>query len=77
MLFRSPPGARATASETDRSVETIEREATAEDIERIESLTLEDFAADFSAIELPTEGTMSKDQMRGAVESFLATLRER
>jgi len=73
----SPPGARATASETVRSVETVEREATAEDIERIESLTLEDFAADFSAVELPTEGTMSEDQMHGAVESFLATLRER
>ena len=48
-----------------------------DDIERIESLTLEDFAADFSAVELPTEGRMSEDQMKDAVESFLDTLRER
>jgi hypothetical protein len=38
---------------------------------------LEDFAADFNAVELPTEGRMSEDQMKDAVESFLDTLRER
>ena len=73
----SPPGPRTAPSEALRAVETVERDATAEDIERIESLTLEDFAADFSAVELPTEGRMSEDQMKDAVESFLETLRER
>ena len=73
----SPPEARATVPETIHSVETVEREATAEDIDRIESLTLEDFVADFNAVELPTEGPMSDDQMKDAVESFLGTLRER
>lgn len=73
----SPPEARATVPESIRSVEAVEREATVEDIDRIESLTLGDFAADFSAVELPTEGPMSEDQMKDAVESFLATLCER
>ena len=73
----NPPSARTAPSEAIRAVETVERDATAEDIERIESLTLEDFAADFSAVELPTEGRMSEDQMKHAVESFLETLRER
>ena len=73
----SPPDPRTAPSEAIRAVETFERDATADDIERIESLTLEDFAADFSAVELPTEGRMSEDQMKDAVESFLDTLRER
>ena len=73
----SPPDPRTAPSEAIRAVETVERDATTEDIERIESLTLEDFAADFSAVELPTEGRMSEDQMKDAVESFLDTLRER
>ena len=73
----SPPGPRSAPSEAIRAVETVERDAITDDIERIESLTLEDFAADFSAVELPTEGRMSDDQMKDAVESFLETLRER
>jgi type IV secretion system protein VirD4 len=73
----NPPSARTAPSEAIRAVETVERDARAEDIERIESLTLEDFAADFSAVELPAEGRMSEDQMKEAVESFLETLRER
>jgi type IV secretion system protein VirD4 len=73
----SPTGPRTAPSEALRAVETVERDATAEDIERIESLTLEEFAADFSAVKLPTEGRMSEDQMKDAVENFLETLRER
>jgi type IV secretion system protein VirD4 len=73
----NPPVTGAAPAEALRGAETVEREATAEDIERIESLTLEDFAADFSAVDLPTEGRMSEDQMKDAVESFLDTLRER
>jgi type IV secretion system protein VirD4 len=71
------PDAGLAPAEAFHGAEAVEREATAEDIERIESLTLEDFAADFSAVELPTEGRMSEDQMKDAVESFLDTLRER
>jgi type IV secretion system protein VirD4 len=76
-LSGSPPDPLTAPSEAIRAVETVERDATTDDIERIESLTLEDFAADFSAVELPTEGRMSEDQMKDAVESFLDTLRER
>jgi type IV secretion system protein VirD4 len=71
------PDAGVAPAEALHGAETVEREATAEDIERIESLTLEDFAADFSAVDLPTEGRMSEDQMKDSVESFLDTLRER
>ena len=71
------PDAGVAPAEALHGAETVEREATAEDIERIESLTLEDFAADFSAVELPTEGRMSEVQMKDAVECFLDTLRER
>ena len=73
----STPDPRTAPPEAIRAFETVERDATTDDIERIESLTLEDFAADFSAVELPTEGRMSEDQMKDAVESFLDTLRER
>ena len=73
----NPPDTGAAPAEAFHGAETVAREATTEDIERIESLTLEDFAADFSAVELPTEGRMSEDQMKDAVESFLDTLRER
>jgi hypothetical protein len=54
------------------------REATIEDVDRIESLTLEDFAADFSQVELratePGE-RMSEQDLGAAVESFLASLK--
>ncbi len=54
-----------------------EREATAEDVNRIDSLTLDDFAADFSKVILPESGRLSEQDLNVAVESFLATLRER
>lgn len=57
----------------------VTREATAEDIERLESLTLEDFAAPLSEIKLPQKGEgerLSAEEMNAAVESFLQSLRE-
>jgi type IV secretion system protein VirD4 len=85
------PGPRADAAAITPSVQAGEgtgpseasspadviREATVEDIDRIDSLTLEDFAADFSAVKIPTEGPVSEQAMHEAVEGFLATLRER
>lgn len=56
------------------------REATAEDIERIDSLTLEDFAAPLSEVKLPQKGEgerLTGEEMSAAVESFLESLRER
>jgi len=56
------------------------REATEEDLARIEQLTLEDFDVDLSGVQIPqkTDGErLSADELNQAVESFLTTLRER
>jgi type IV secretion system protein VirD4 len=55
------------------------REATAQDIEHIDELTLEDFAVDFGSVVLPEKPAgerMTTAEMDVAVESFLAALRE-
>jgi type IV secretion system protein VirD4 len=57
----------------------VVREATLADIDRIGSLTLDDFAADFDKVQLPdkAEGErMTSEELKVAAESFLATLRE-
>jgi type IV secretion system protein VirD4 len=54
-----------------------EREATMEDIERIDSLKLEDFAVDFDRVKLPESGRLSDEDMSIAVESLVSILRER
>ena len=53
------------------------REATIEDIERIEELKLEDFATDFSEVKLPDAERLTEEDLGVAVESFLSSLRER
>lgn len=56
------------------------RRATAQDIERIEQLKLEDFDVDLSAVQLPEkpEGErLTPQELDTAVESFLSALRER
>jgi len=56
------------------------REATAEDLERLGSLTLEDFAAPLSEVQLPQKGEgerLTGEEMNAAVEVFLESLRER
>jgi hypothetical protein len=51
------------------------REATVKDIERIETLTLEDFATDFSKVQIPDkEGPLADPEMDLAVDSFLGSL---
>ena len=76
-----PPGPATESHVADVDMQPdgkpLERDATIDDIERIESLTLEDFAADFSAIELPTEGQMSTEQIKDAALLFVETLRAR
>ena len=52
------------------------REAAIADLDRLESLTLDDFAADFSKLQLP-EGPLSEGDLSRAAASFLDTLRER
>ena len=58
----------------ESSAETIERDATPADVERIESITLEDFAADLSQVKLPASGRLSDRDVKVAVESYLGTL---
>ena len=78
-LFEIAPASAPPADSKPR--ETPEappatREATAADIDRLETLTLEDFAADFSKVELP-EGPLSEGDLSRAVESFIDSLKER
>jgi type IV secretion system protein VirD4 len=56
--------------------EPVTREATLDDLDRLDSLTLEDFAVNFEAVKLP-EGPLSEEDLSRAVENFLDTLRER
>jgi type IV secretion system protein VirD4 len=56
------------------------RKATLEDVERIETLTLEDFDLDLSNVQLPdkAEGErFTEREMQVAVQSFLSSLKER
>ena len=58
-----------------RKEEGVIREGTLADVERIEALTLEDFATDFSKVRIPDQdGPLSDAEMRVAVESFLVSL---
>jgi len=77
LITPSPPAGEGTGPGEASSPADVIREATVEDIDRIDSLTLDDFAADFSAVNIPTEDPMSEQAMHEAVEGFLATLRER
>jgi len=55
--------------------EPVIRDGTVNDIERIESLTLEDFATDFSKLPLPDkEGPLSDGEIKIAADAFLKTL---
>jgi hypothetical protein len=56
------------------------RAVTADDIEHIEQLTLEDFDIDFDKVKLPPKAAgelFSKEELDTAVDGFLAALRER
>lgn len=79
----APPKNEPQSSETPAAVPPVEdpivtREARPEDVERIDSLTLEDFATDFSKLQMPQrEGPLSDVEMSAAVESFVSALRAR
>jgi type IV secretion system protein VirD4 len=69
----------AQQDSTSRSVHAKERGVpTLEDIEQLDGLTLQDFAADFSRVELPShDGPWSEQEMKVAVHTFLETLEGR
>jgi hypothetical protein len=64
------------AGRTEPAAETVQvREATVADLEREESLTLEDYETDFSQVPMPDhEGPVSDVELERAVAGFLETL---
>jgi type IV secretion system protein VirD4 len=84
LISRETPPADTQSSGVDRSLSgaadsaPVTRAATVEDLDRLDTLTLEDFETDFSRIELPnTEpGELLSDaELGAAVEGFLASLK--
>jgi type IV secretion system protein VirD4 len=76
---RNRPGDPDIAPEEAAQKTQRTRAATAEDIERIDELTLEDFAVDFSKVILPEKAPgerMTAQEMDTAVESFIAGLKD-
>jgi type IV secretion system protein VirD4 len=54
------------------------REGSVEDIDRLESLTLQDFATDFSAVPIPDkEGPLTDNEMNVAVDAFVNSVERR
>jgi type IV secretion system protein VirD4 len=49
-------------------------EASVEDVDRADTLTLEDFETDFSRVDIPEEGPLTTEQLQTAVTTFLDTL---
>lgn len=80
ILVPASPAADASGNASSTPTPTpLTREATAEDIERIDTLTLEDFAAPLTDVRLPQKGEgerLTAEEMNTAVESFLESLRE-
>ena len=67
----------ASGGETREAKKPVFREATVEDIDRLDSLTLEDFEAPLGEIELPEKADgerLTAEEMNAAVEQFLQTL---
>jgi type IV secretion system protein VirD4 len=69
-----------TVAEQEAESAPVVREATVEDIDRLESLTLEDFDVDFDRVKVPEKPDgerLTPQELQSAVEGFLDTLRER
>jgi type IV secretion system protein VirD4 len=78
-VIPKPPVPSASPSPTTGAPEAQSkpagREATAADIERIDSIELEEFEADLRLVQIPEANPMSCEQMALAVESYLSTLK--
>jgi type IV secretion system protein VirD4 len=80
--FADPPAMPAATESPPREAATppIVREATVEDIDRLESLTLEDFDVDLKNVKIPDKPAgerLSSDELNAAVDSFLESLKTR
>jgi hypothetical protein len=49
-------------------------EASVEDVDRADTLTLEDFETDFSRVDIPEDSPLTTEQLQTAVTNFLDTL---
>lgn len=83
VVVETPEGAAVTSSplvehtKGDARTETISRvrDGGAQDIERLETLALEDFATDFAKLQIPDrDGPLSEGEMAGLVQNFLNSL---
>lgn len=75
---KSEPGVRHPSiriCESEVGAGHVPNSATLEDLDRLDTLTLDDFANDFSPGSLPAEGKMTDAEMSAAVERFLTSLR--
>jgi type IV secretion system protein VirD4 len=68
----------ASAAAQPRKEDVVIRDGTVADIERIESLTLDDFAIDLSKVRIPDkEGPLSDAEMKVVVDTYLNSLERR
>jgi type IV secretion system protein VirD4 len=83
-IYRETPPADGGPPDVNRSLSgtadagPLNRAATLEDLDRLETLTLDDFEADFSRIEIPATPPgerLSERDLDVAVESFLSSLK--
>ena len=68
----------ADSSLRDLAARSTAREATVADIDRLDTLRLEDFAVDFNRVHLqqkPAGERLTSEELQAAVDSFLETLR--
>jgi type IV secretion system protein VirD4 len=69
---------QASGAATPQAVKenVVIREGTVRDVDRLESLTLQDFATDFSKVPLPDrEGPLTDSEMKVAVDAFVNSVR--
>jgi type IV secretion system protein VirD4 len=62
------------AGKTAAEASATAREGTAEDVARLDSLQLTDFAADFSLVQTPTDRSPTDGELHRAVDQFLTVL---
>jgi len=75
-VIRTVPADTASAAPHETKEDVVIREGTVQDIDRLETLTLDDYAADFSKVELPQhERKMSDAEAKIAVDSFMDTIK--
>ena len=73
-------GPAALADAAPREAAPVSREGTMEDIDRIDSLTFEDFDVDLRSVKIPEKPAgerLTSDELNAAVDSFLESLKTR